>query len=36
MIKAFTVGLIVGAVFGTLFGLLIMAVLQAGKDDKNE
>ncbi len=34
MIKAFTLGLIVGAVFGTLFGLLIMAVLQAGKDDK--
>lgn len=36
MIKAFTVGFIMGAVFGTLFGLLIMAVLQVGKDDKNE
>lgn len=36
MIKAFTLGLIVGAVFGTLFGLFIMAVLQVGKDDKNE
>lgn len=36
MIKAFTLGFIMGAVLGTFFGLLIMAVLQVGKDDKNE
>lgn len=36
MIKAFTIGLIMGAVIGVLFGVLVMAVLVAGKDDKNE
>lgn len=36
MIKAFTIGLIMGAVIGVLFGVLIMAVLVAGKDDRNE
>ena len=33
MIKAFTLGLIMGAVIGTGFGVLIMACVQAGKDD---
>lgn len=36
MIKAFTIGLIMGAVLGVPFGVLLMAVLVAGKDDKNE
>ena len=36
MIKAFTIGLIMGAVTGVLFGVLFMAVLVAGKDDKND
>ena len=36
MIKSFTLGLIMGAVIGVLFGVLVMAVLVAGKDDKNE
>lgn len=33
MIKAFTLGLIMGAVIGAAFGVLIMACVQAGKDD---
>lgn len=36
MIKAFALGLIMGAVIGMIYGAMLMAVLQVGKDDKNE